>query len=166
MQVRFDAIDFSILLEALVEQGYQPVGPQVQDGVIIYDRLTDVSQLPQGWTDSQQPGMYRLERRKDNAYFGYVVGPQSWKKFFLPPRQRLWQATTTDDGFAIEPEPLPEQPLALLGVRSCELAAIAIQDRVLMEGNFVDPYYKKQREQSLLIAVNCGQAGGSCFCVC
>ena len=35
---------------------------------------------------------YRLERRDDEARFGYAVGPHSWKQFLFPPRVRLWRA--------------------------------------------------------------------------
>jgi hypothetical protein len=42
-------------------------------------------------------------------------------------------------------------------VRSCELHAIAIQDKVFAD---TDPLYRAHRERALLIAVNCGQAGG------
>ena len=50
-------------------------------------------------------------------------------------------------------------------MRSCELHAIAIQDKVFLEGDYVDPAYKARRENLLIIAVNCGQAGNTCFCV-
>ena len=48
-----------------------------------------------------------------------------------PPRVRLWQARRGPDGFEVEEEPLEDPPLALIGVRACELHAIVIQDRVL-----------------------------------
>src|SRR5208283_3808464 len=53
---------------------------------------------------------------------------------------------------------------AFIGVRACELHAIAIQDKVFLDGQFVDPGYKSRRESLFLLAVNCGQAGGNCFC--
>jgi len=49
-------------------------------------------------------------------------------------------------------------------VRSCELHAIAIQDRVFLHGAYVDPHYRARREGAFIIAVSCGQAGGTCFC--
>ena len=49
-------------------------------------------------------------------------------------------------------------------MRACELHAIAIQDKVFLDGQFVDPGYKARRENLFLVAVNCGQAGGNCFC--
>ena len=94
--------------------------------------------------------------------FGYTVGPHSWKKFLFPPRTRLWQADRQPQGFTLRPEPIDEAPYAFLGVRSCELHAIAIQDKVFMDA---DPLYRAHRERAFLIAVNCGQAGGTCFCV-
>ncbi len=42
--------------------------------------------------------------------------------------------------------------------------AIAIQDRVFLGGAHVDPHYRARREGAFIVAVNCGQAGGTCFC--
>jgi ferredoxin len=55
--------------------------------------------------------------------------------------------------------------MALIGVRSCELHAIAIQDRVFLGDLYADPHYKARREGLFIVAVTCGQAGGTCFCV-
>jgi sulfhydrogenase subunit beta (sulfur reductase) len=154
--------DFQHLLNALVSRGYRIVGPTVRDGAIVYEEIHAASDLPEGWTDLQNGGTYRLERRRDAALFGYTVGPHSWKKFLFPPRTRLWQADRQPQGFTLRPEPIHEVPYAFLGVRSCELHAIAIQDKVFMDA---DPLYRAHRERALLIAVNCGQAGGTCFCV-
>jgi sulfhydrogenase subunit beta (sulfur reductase) len=154
--------DFQHLLNALASRGYRIVAPTVRDGAIVYEEIHTASDLPEGWTDRQDGGTYRLERRNDAALFGYVVGPHSWKKFLFPPRTRLWQADRQPQGFTLRPEPLDTAPYAFLGVRSCELHAIAIQDKVFMD---TDPLYRAHRERALLIAVNCGQAGGTCFCV-
>jgi ferredoxin len=55
--------------------------------------------------------------------------------------------------------------MAFLGVRACELQAIAVQDRVLTHPGCVDPHYASRRQPVLIIAVQCSQAGGNCFCV-
>jgi len=153
--------DFSRLLDGLVSRGYRLVGPTVRDGAIVYDEIRAASDLPEGWSDRQDGGTYRLERRPDAALFGYAVGPHSWKKFLFPPRTRLWQADRQPQGFVLRPEPTDARPFAFLGVRACELHAIAIQDKVFMES---DPLYRSHRERAFIVAVNCGQAGGTCFC--
>src|SRR5207245_7703206 len=120
---------FQQLLAVLNDRGYQVVGPTVRDGAIVYDTLTSVADLPVGYTDEQDGGTYRLKKRADKALFGYAVGRHSWKKFLHPPIIRLWQARREGNGFHITPEDRASPKYAFIGVRSCELHAIAIQDR-------------------------------------
>jgi len=156
--------EFARLFGLLEERGYTVVGPTVDQEAIVYDRLDSVDDLPRGWTDEQQPGHYRLKRRDDEALFGYVVGPHSWKKYLFPPRAILSEANMKDGAWEFSvPEDDPPK-YAFLGVRACELAAIAVQDRVFLEGPYVDPIYKRRRESLFLIAVNCTQAAATCFC--
>lgn len=157
--------DFQRLFDALISRGYELVGPTVKEGAIVYDRLLKDSDLPVNWTDEQEAGVYRLKRRGDDALFGYVVGPHSWKKFLLLPELRLWKARRGENGFEIVETKNEIPKLAFIGVRSCELHAIAIQDKVFVEGKYVDPIYSRRREQAFIVAVNCGQAGNTCFCV-
>ncbi len=153
------------LFRALAAAGYEVVGPTVRDGAIVYDRLRSMDDLPIGWTDRQGPGQYRLERRSDDALFGYTVGPFSWKKFLFPSRERLWTATREEGGFSVRAEPTDGPPLAFFGMRACELAALDVTDRVFQGGPTADPGYRERRSRVLRIAVQCGQAGGTCFCV-
>ena len=150
------ASQLGILIEALVRRGYAVVAPTVRDGAIVYDQVESVHDLPAGWTDEQAPGQYRLKRRDDEALFGYTVGPQSWKKYLHPAEVRLWAAERQGRTFRIlNNEAKAEAPRAFLVVRACELAAIAVQDRVLLEDKYRDPIYGARRSGALLIAVQC-----------
>jgi sulfhydrogenase subunit beta (sulfur reductase) len=153
------------LFEALKRRGFTLLGPTVSDHAIVYGNLDSTQDLPVGYTDEQDGGTYRLRKRDDDALFGYVVGPHSWKRFLLPPELRLWSASKAGNVFDISP-PDPEKQFkyAFIGVRSCELHAIAAQDRVFMQGAFLDSHYKQRRQGVFIVAVNCGGAGGTCFC--
>jgi sulfhydrogenase subunit beta (sulfur reductase) len=153
------------LLDALRAAGYTLVGPTMREGAIVYDEIAQLSDLPRGWSDEQEGGTYRLKQRADDALFGYVVGPHSWKKFLYPPAQRLWQAQRAGSEFQIIPENDAAPAYAFIGVRPCELHAIAIQDKIFMQGAYADPSYAARRDKLFVVAVNCGQAGGTCFCV-
>jgi formate hydrogenlyase subunit 6/NADH:ubiquinone oxidoreductase subunit I len=157
--------DFDGLMHALEKRGYEIVGPTIREGAIVYDKISSAAELPVGWTDEQEAGSYRLKRRADQALFGYAVGPQSWKKFLYPPVLRLWSATRSEQGFQVKTEDQPCPRFAFIGVRACELKAIGVQDRVFQQGAHVDSSYRARREQALIIAVNCGVAGATCFCV-
>ena len=152
------------LIDGLHRSGYEVIGPTVRDGSIVYDSIQSTRDLPRDWTDIQKPGSYRLERRTDKAFFGYNVGPHTWKQFLFPPRERVWQLTIKGDRFERTDSTPQERPLAFLGVRACELAAITIQDKVFIGGDIRDEGYASRRESAVFIAVNCGQAGGTCFC--
>lgn len=156
--------DLQQLLDVLYEKGYRVVGPTVRDGAIVYDDLSSVTQLPVGWTDEQDGGTYRLKKRNDQALFGYAVGQHSWKKFLSPSVVCLWRAKRDGSGFQIIAGSDEQPKFAFVGVRSCDLHAIAIQDNVFIHGQYVEPTYKSRRGNVLIVAVNCGQAGGTCFC--
>jgi sulfhydrogenase subunit beta (sulfur reductase) len=158
----FSRGEFPGFLHAIRSAGFQIVGPTVRDGAIVYGEIREVDDLPVGWTERQEAGRYRLERRPDGALFGYSLGPHSWKKYLFPARERLWTGTGGPSGFTVTAEVPEAAPLAFLGVRACELAAIAIQGRVF--GASGDAGYAARRKPTLTIAVQCGQAGGTCFC--
>jgi sulfhydrogenase subunit beta (sulfur reductase) len=160
-----ERVHFDLLLDALGKRGYRVVGPTVRDGAIVYDEVTCTSDFPIGWRDEQDGGTYRLLKRNDEAIFGYAVGPHSWKRFLHPPVVRLWQAERTETSFEIIPEKNEAPKMAFIGVRSCELHAIQIQDKVFTGGKWVDSAYKARRDRAFIVAVNCGQQSGTCFCV-
>ena len=152
------------LVSALHARGYRVLGPRLRDGAIVYDDLERADQLPVGWTDAQAPGRYRVERREDEARFGYAVGPHSWKQFLLPARVRIWRSRRDGEGFEIDADETDRPPLALVGVRGCELSAIAIQDRVLLGGEYVEADYAARRDGAFIVAVDCFEPADTCFC--
>jgi sulfhydrogenase subunit beta (sulfur reductase) len=152
------------LITLLIDDGYHVVGPTVDQEAIVYAEIASVDQLPRGWTDRQDAATYRLERREDDALFGYVVGPHSWKKYLFPPLTTVSSATKTESGWEMQTAEPDTTKYAFLGVRACELAAIGIQDRVFTGGPYVDPVYDARRKNAFIIAVNCTQAASTCFC--
>jgi ferredoxin len=159
-----DRAGLDALIATLAAGGYRVLGPQVADGAIVYRPLASGERLPEGWIDEQEAGRYRLVRGPNRAVFAHTVGPQGWKRNFFPPKQTLWGGEREGDDFTIEPTNIVVKPTALIGVRGCELAAIAIQDRVFMEGPYVDRGYAGRRAASFIVAVNCGRAVATCFC--
>jgi sulfhydrogenase subunit beta (sulfur reductase) len=156
--------DLQTLIDVLAES-YDVIGPTVRDAAIVYDRIKYLADFPAGWTDRQAPGRYRLERRDDNALFGFTVGPQAWKRFLHPPVETLWTMRKDANGVLVDSNTGASPKLAFIGVRSCELHAIAIQDRVFSQGPYPDTAYTERRQRIFIVAVNCGQAGETCFCV-
>ena len=106
-------------------------------------------------------------QQSDNseALFGYVVGPQSLKKYFHPSEVRLLSAERSNGTFRIlSNETAPKKPYAFLGARACDLEAVATQDRVLLEDKYADSVYQARRSGAFIIAVHCTRSAKTCFC--
>jgi len=152
------------LIDTLNDDGFRCVAPQVRDGAILYDTLNHVRQLPRGVTQEQSNGRYRLHDSDSPRYFAWANGPQAIKPHTFAPREELWYAKVDDDGgLKFYQAPTETEPVAILGVRACDLAALALQDRHFL-GDFPDPYYDARRKRLLLIAVNCTHSADTCFC--
>lgn len=143
---------------------HRVIGPVVRDGAIVYDGLAGVGELPWGWTAVQEAATWRLERRSDGLAFGWAVGPQSLRRFLQPARERLWTAVRTPEGFEVEDEPEDGRPLAFFGVRACDVAALGVHDQVFVAGEHVDLRYQARRRGAFVVAVDCAEPGGTCFC--
>lgn len=169
-----DLAGLDALLSALAADGRSVVGPMVRDGAIVLDTVERVADLPVGWADEQDAGRYRLHRRDDGALFGWAVGAHSWRQFLFPPRSRLWRAERsgadpagpegTPVDFRVVEGSEPGERFAFVGVRSCDLHAIAVQDRVFLGGRHPDPVYGERRHDVFVVVVHCGAPASTCFC--
>ncbi|MFP5505879.1 MAG: 4Fe-4S dicluster domain-containing protein [Gammaproteobacteria bacterium] len=156
---------FDRLLEVLRAAGYRCVGPQVHDGAIQYRDLPDAGALPAGWHDTQSPGEYRLQRSDSPRQFAWANGPQALKPFLFAPRETLWRVSReADGGLRFAPDLPSPQPLAVIGARACDLAALRLQDAHFLDGRYRDAHYAARRENLFLVAVNCTHPAATCFC--
>lgn len=146
------------LINVLTQSGYRVIGPRIEQHAIVYDDIQSIEDLPQNWCDTQAPGLYQLSpipNQPNKKLFHYNVGPHSWKKFLFPPNSIL---------SPINNQAPPQKPLAILGARACELAAIAIQDRVFINEHYTDSNYELRRKDLFVIAVQCTTLADTCFC--
>jgi ferredoxin len=159
-----DSEGLDALITTLAGLGYETKGPVVRDGAIMPGPVQSVADLPVGTHDVQAPGQYRLEHGEDENVFGWAVGPGSWKAEFFPPTQELWRSTVVDDTVSVTTPDLEMAPLAVVGARPCELVALGILDRVLVDGAHPDPRYAARRVGAFVVAAECGSPAATCFC--
>ncbi len=158
------AASLQSLIDVLWARGSRVLGPVVHDGAVRWDEVRRADDLPRGWRDHQEPGRYRLERTGSARSFDVVHGPESLKRFVFAPREPLLTIERAGRGLTVRPSMPQTAPIALLGVRACDLAGLAIQDRIFLRGAFADPYYEARRAGLFLVAVNCTRALSTCFC--
>ncbi len=163
--------ELDLLLADLRLDGYQTVGPRLQDESIVYKEIKGLQDLPRGILSVQAPASYRMIQTGRERYFDFIPAAQSWKQFLFPPRYNLFTAKKAnpeerkDGSWQVRENDAPSPRYALVGVRACELAAIQIQDKVFMRPDFFDPIYRARREGLFILAVNCLHPNATCFCV-
>ncbi len=151
----------SALFQELQRHGHRCIGPRERDGVIQFGEIEEAGELPAGWGDEQRPGHYRLRRRDDRRLFAWANGPQAIKPHLFAPVEPLWKVERDEGGALRFEQILPEpEPVAIIGARPCDLAALAIQDRVFED----DPHYQVRRRHLFLVAIECSHPAETCFC--
>jgi ferredoxin len=157
--------ELETLLSNLHRMGYRVIGPQIQDGVIVYRPLESMADLPKGYISEEDAAHYRLVYTGHERYFDATPGAQSWKQFFFPPLSEIACFKRDGTGRWQLEEPKPDlTPLAFVGVSPCDLAAIQVQDRIFMREEWKDPLYRQRRQSAFILAVNCLHPCGTGFC--
>jgi ferredoxin len=152
------------LIGTLRVGSYEVLGPTIRDAAIVLAPTTAVADLPRGVGDQQDGGRYRLVQRGDDAIFGFAAPAGTWKQYLFPPRTVLWRAVRENGNVRLEETAADGRPRALLGVRGCDLAAIRVQDRALLQGRYADQEYGSRRAHLFIIGVDCSDPAATCFC--
>jgi sulfhydrogenase subunit beta (sulfur reductase) len=119
----------SRLVAALQAADYRVAGPKPLHGQYLFDEIESPDDLHLDYTQT-------------------VIPP---KKYLLPQREELLSYNT--DGSRLEPV-FEDQPTVLVGVHTCDLHAIQLLDKVMSTG-FTDQHYRRRRENTLLISIEC-----------
>ena len=152
--------ELHVLVAQLMQLGYQCLGPAVENGAIVMRELDDPAGLPRGLQAEQAPGRYRLTRDPHNRYFAWANGPQAIKPQAFAAKESLWRVERDDGGGLQFAAVLPAAPAqAIIGVRACDLAALALQDAHVLPAGRHDAHYAARREQLFLVAVQCAEPG-------
>lgn len=57
-----------------------------------------------------------------------------------------------------------EKRQIIIGVPACDLASLNLMDKIFLDEDFLDPYYKKRRDETILIGNDCYSITDSCHC--
>lgn len=142
---------------------HRVIGPKIESGVIVLGEI-DGHDIPAGYEDHQKAGSYRLVKGERPEIFSFSAGPDSFKRFLHPPVSEMFTFKRSRTGIDITTIDRQGEPLAFIGVRACDLAALKLYDRVFLEGSEKDQLYESLRRDSLVIALDCSYPGENCFC--
>jgi len=88
----------------------------------------------------------------NKVIYGTYRPVQPFKTFFSLPQEKVTEVT-------------PQvQKMMVLEVKNCDLKALSVMDKIFLEGDFIDPFYRERREKTLIISSDCYQPKDTCFC--
>ncbi len=116
--------------------------------------------MPVGWHDDQTPGRYRAQQSGDTSRFRFAATAQPWKRFLHHEQVLLVTSRRDAERATVEPTAIEPRPLAFVGMRACDLAALDRLDVVLQH----DPNYQRRRADLFIVAVSCTKPAATCFC--
>jgi sulfhydrogenase subunit beta (sulfur reductase) len=138
LQVALDTKNLKTLVAAMLKQDYRVRGP-VKDktGTVLAD-LSATSELAFDFANFKLP----------------------LKREFFP----QCEVVSRSDGAGVHAETLPDESVALFGVRPCDTLSLLYLDKVFVDEQFADPYYRKRRDNALVVSLACNSPAESCFC--
>lgn len=95
----------------------------------------------------------------DLAYCSTMLGP---RQFIYPSRQTLFDIDRGTGNCQTIVRQKAKKKM-IFAIHPCDMHAISVLDRTFL-GDFKDTYYRKAREDTLTVVLNCNQACDSGFC--
>lgn len=147
--------DIRALFDAVRARGLEPVGYRVRGDSVYFGPLDSFELLPLGLEDSQAPGRFRLYRNPLGIFRHSSSSPKYW---LHPPVQRVLEVS---EGFEVEVVRDGGPPVALFGVKPCDVASLEVLDRILRND---DSYQGRRSRVGLVVVEECTVPGATCFC--
>ena len=144
------------------------IGPVRRGDVIVPERIDGVDDFPRGWTEEREAATSGHRASGDGRHFAFCSPADSWRRWLFPPRTLLVtirRPSGRGGELEVDEAPPAHRDLALFGIRACDLAALAITDRVFAGGDHPDPHYVGARDGAFIVAVGCSRSAPTCFCV-
>jgi sulfhydrogenase subunit beta (sulfur reductase) len=115
--------------------------------------------------------VYLPEKKNNKRYYttdagngtSYTVAEvracEPLKAFFFKARQKVAA------GYDAAMPPTEAKPLCIVGAKACDLKGFKVEDYVFLNGDFSDPFYRRARQNNLIISADCSMAIDTCFCL-
>ena len=90
-----------------------------------------------------------------------------YANFMLPPKRCLFpqsEVIITSDGESVSEAPLPAEKSVIFGVRPCDAVSFLHLEKVFLDEQYGDPYYRARRDNAVIISLACNEPLDTCFC--
>lgn len=97
----------------------------------------------------------------DEIVLDYPTTLTSLKKYYIPPRETLFEYSV-DDAEVTDYE-LTVRPRVLFGAHACDINAFNNLNLVFEDARYPDPYYEAHKRATMIVGISCSPTS-TCFC--
>lgn len=100
----------------------------------------------------------------DKVFLKYRNSKKAPKEFFFPQTEKLLEYQGPPSSIEITKTEFPVGKRLIFGMRPCDVNAVLILDRLFINQDYVDNYYKDKRDNTVIIGYSCNYPCSTCFC--
>lgn len=108
--------------------------------------------------------LFRELKENEEPYLDFLNSRNSPKEFFFPQTENIVEFEGIIDKRVPEPENIEIKKRIILGMRPCDIKSILILDKLFINEDYVDNYYKRLRDNTLIFGFGCNKPRTTCFC--
>jgi sulfhydrogenase subunit beta (sulfur reductase) len=138
LQLALDSKNIKNLVAAMLKQADRVRGPVKDSREVV---LADLS-------------------AKSELLFDYANYKLPLKREFFP----QCEVISRSDAEGPSAEIPPDENIVLFGVRPCDTLSLSHLDKVFINEQYADPYYRKRRDNTLVVSMACDSPSSTCFC--
>lgn len=97
----------------------------------------------------------------DEIVLDYPTTITSLKKYYLPPRETLFEFDMDEN--EVRDFEMQVTPRVLFGAHACDINALNCLNSVFEDARYPDPYYEAHRAATMVVGISCMPSEG-CFC--
>jgi len=108
--------------------------------------------------------LFEIIRENEKPVLDFRNSRQSPKEFFFPQTENIVEYEGIIDKRVPLTRDTEMQKRIIFGIRPCDIRSILILDKLFINEDYVDSYYKRLRDNTLLFAYGCNEPRTTCFC--
>jgi len=116
-----------------------------------------------GTINAEERGTYEkiTEELQEQVELSVLPPVESIKGFLFPAKERVAVYPSADESGGLDDDAAAQ---VIMGARACDLCALTVMDKIFLEQEVADPFYKVRRDNTLIITTDCREIHETCFC--
>lgn len=107
--------------------------------------------------------VFKKVKKAEDVVSDYILARNSFKEFLFPQTEVIAEFTLGKDSVDMKGVEVHAPETVVFGARPCEAASLAGM-RALFTWDFVDEFYTKREDNTVVISVGCTKGDEACFC--